>query len=213
MFKSTNKVIKVFIISDFFFQYAWGLLGPVFAIFIVQSIVANNPAKAAEVAGFAALFYWITKSALQIPLGRYLDKNHGEKDDFWFIIIGTFITGLVPFGFLISSRPWHIYIFHVLQAIGMAMVIPAWSAVFTRHIDKGREASEWGMRSTFLGLATGIAGAIGGIIVAVFGFEIVFILVGVITMLSVLILFIIYKELSPRDHFFPRVPPIKSPFK
>lgn len=213
MLKSINKVIKIFIISDFFFQSGWGLIGPVFAIFIIEKITFDNPAKAAEVAGFAALFYWIVKSLLQIPIGQHLDKNHGEKDDFWFMVLGTFITGLVPFGFLISSKAWHIYGWQILQGVGMAMVIPAWSAIFTRHIDKGREAFEWGARSTVLGFATGIAGGIGGVIAALFGFKMVFILVGAFTIISAFLLLLIHKQIAPRDHFFPRIPAIKSPFK
>lgn len=212
MLKSINKVIKILIISDFFFNYGWGLLAPVFAIFVLQNITLQNSAEAAEVAGFAALFYWIVKSFLQIPIGKYLDKNHGEKDDFWFMVLGTFITGLVPFGYLISFQPWHIYGCQILQAIGMAMVVPSWSAIFTRHIDKGKEAFEWSTRSTVLGFATGVAGAIGGIIAALFGFKIVFIFVGIFTIISAFLLFLIHKEIAPRDHIFPRFPPFKIPF-
>ena len=212
MLKSINKVIKIFIISDFFFHYGWGLIGPVFAIFIVENIV-QNPIEAAKVAGFAALFYWIAKSFLQIPVGQYLDRNYGEKDDFWFMVLGTFLTGLVPFGYLVSSRPWHIYSFQILHAIGMAMVIPSWSAIFTRHIDKGKEAFEWSTRSTVLGFATGIAGAVGGVMVAIFGFKLTFILVGAITLFSAFILFFASKEISSRDRLFPRFPQTKSPFK
>jgi len=212
MLKSVNKAIKVLVSSDFVLNYGWGLVSPIFAIFLVQKIAVGNAIEGAKIAGFASLTYWIVKSFLQIPIGRYLDKNHGEKDDFWFMVFGTFLTGLVPFGFLFSSLPWHIYTFQVLHAIGMAMAIPAWSAIFTRHIDKGREAFEWGLDSTFLGFGAGIAGAIGGILVAIFGFSIVFILVGTFTIISTGLLLLIHKEITPRDRIFPRIPPFRSPF-
>jgi len=213
MFKSINKVIKTLIISDFFFQYGWGLVSPVFAIFILENITLENPAEAAKVAGFAALSYWVAKSLLQIPIGRYLDRNHGEKDDFWFMFLGTFLTGFVPLGFLISSKPWHIYSFQVLHAVAMAMTVPSWSAIFTRHIDQGKEAFEWGTRSTVLGFGAGLAGALGGIMVAIFGFKTIFISVGVLTFVSALLLFIIHKEISPKDHILPRVPQTRFPIK
>lgn len=197
MLKSINKVIKILIFSDFVLNSAWGLLGPIFAIFIVQKIALGSTTEGAKIAGFASLTYWIVKSILQIPIGRYLDEDHGEKDDLWFMVLGTFLAGFVPFGYLIASQPWHIYIFQVLYAIGMAMVIPSWSAIFTRHIDKGKEAFEWSMRSTSLGFGVGITGAIGGIIVAIFGFKIIFILVGTFTIISACLLLLIYKEISP----------------
>lgn len=210
MFKSINKIIKIFIVSDFFFNCGWGLLGPIFSIFIVQNITTGSITEGAKVAGFAALFYWITKSILHIPIGRYLDKNHGEKDDFWFVFFGTFLTGLVPFGFLISSLPWHIYIFQILHGIGMAMCLPSWLAIFTRHIDKGKEAFEWGMESTSIGIGAGLTGAVGGIMVAFFSFKIVFILVGAFTIFSTLLILIVRKEMvskTPVEHrVFPSWP-------
>ncbi len=211
MLKSINKVIRFLIYSDFVLNSGWGLLAPIFAIFIVQKITIGDPIVGAKVAGFASLIYWIVKSILQIPIGRYLDKNHGEKDDFWFMTIGTFLTAFVPFGFLISSKPWHIYAFHVLHAFGMAMVIPSWSAIFTRHIDKGKEAFEWSMRSTSLGFGIGLAGAVGGLLVGFFGFQIVFILVGILTIISSLLLLLIRQDIIPKDHAFPFFPYF-SPF-
>lgn len=201
-----NKVIKTFIASDLFFQSGWGLLAPVFAIFIVQNIEGSD----ARVAGLAATTYWIVKSFLQIPIGKYLDKTRGEKDDFYFLVFGTFLWSLVPLGYLFSKFPWHIYFWQVIQAIGGAMVVPSWSAIFTRHIDIGQEASEWSLRSTSLGFGAGIAGAIGGFLVAIFGFKIVFILVGVFTFLAAFLLIFVHKEIIPRDKVFPRVPPLKT---
>lgn len=198
MFKSVNKIIRVLIISDFFLNCGWGLLGPVFSIFLVQNIATGSMAEGAKVAGFAALFYWASKSLCQIPIGRYLDKNHGEKDDFLFMVIGTFLTGLVPFGFLISSLPWHIYICQILHGIGMAMSLPSWLAIFTRHIDKGKEAFEWSMESTSIGIGAGITGAIGGMMVALFGFKIVFILVGGFTIFSTLLILVVRKDMAAK---------------
>lgn len=207
-----NKVIKILISSDFVLNSGWGLLGPVFAIFLVQKIAVGNPAEGAKIAGFASLVYWIVKSSLQIPIGRYLDKNHGEKDDFWSMVLGTFLTGVTPLGYLISSQAWHIYGFQVIHAVGMAMVIPSWFAIFTRHIDEGKEAFEWGLRSTSLGFGAGIAGAIGGVLVAIFGFEVVFILVGTFTMISVGLLLFVHREIAPQDKLLPRIPPFRFPF-
>jgi DHA1 family multidrug resistance protein-like MFS transporter len=195
MLKAISKVIKILIYSDFVLNSAWGLLGPVFAIFIVKDITGGSAIEGVKVAGFASLSYWIVKSLLQIPIGKYLDKNHGEIDDFWFMVVGLFLTGFIPFGFIISSVPWHIYILHTLYGAFMAMVIPSWSAIFTRHIDRGKEAYEWGLRSTFLGMGAGIAGALGGIMAAFFGFKIIFILVGSFTIVSSLLLLVIRKEI------------------
>jgi MFS family permease len=80
------------------------------------------------------------------------------------MIIGILITSVPPFLFMVANQTWHIYAAQVLHGIGMALVIPSWSAIFTRHIDKGDEAFDWSVRSTSLGLAIGISGAVGGVL-------------------------------------------------
>lgn len=212
MSKPINKVIRVLISSDIVISAGWGFLGPVFAIFIVQNVVVGSIAHAAEVAGFASLTYWVLKSFLQIPIGKYLDKNHGEEDDFWFMFIGTFLSAFVPLIYMIASKPLHVYAAQCVQAMAMAMVIPSWSAIFTRHIDHGAEAYEWGLRSTGMGLGTGIAGAVGGIMVAFFGFKIVFVLVSMFTIISAVLLLLIRKDIAPHDKVLPRVPRSRLPF-
>jgi DHA1 family quinolone resistance protein-like MFS transporter len=204
--KLINKIIKVLIVSDFFLNTGWGLMGPVFAIFIVKSITVGSVAEAAEVAGFASLFYWITKSILQIPIGRYLDINHGEKDDYWFMVVSTFMMAAVPIGYLFSTQPWHIYFWQIFYGIAAAINLPPWSAIFTRHIDRGREAFEWGAHSTVLGIGAGLAGGAGGIAVATFGFSSVFIFVSAFTAISGILLFFIRKEISPINKNVLRVP-------
>lgn len=191
-----NGFIKTMVVSDFFLNYGLGLLGPIFALFIAQTITAGSTAEAAKIAGIASLLYWIPKSILQIPVGRYLDKNHGEKDDYWFMILGLFITAIVPFGYLVSFLPWHIYLLQLLQGIGMALALPPWLALFTKRVDKGNEAFEWATESTFIGFGAGIGGAVGGTIAAFFGFNVVFISVGIFSLFSVAILLLLRKQVT-----------------
>lgn len=207
--KIINKIVKLLITSDFFLNLGWGLLAPIFALFIAENIAVESISEAAKIAGFAALSYWITKAVLQVPIGYYLDKNHGERDDFWVMVIGTFITAFVPIGYLISSEAWHIYFFQIIHAIGMSLVWPSWLAIFTRHIDKGKEAFEWGMESTFLAVGAGIAGGLGGIIAGAFGFNVVFIFVSALSFLSATLLLFIKSEILPRDKDHVKVVPAK----
>ena len=190
--------MRAYIYWDFVINSGWGLLGPVFAIFLLQNIAIGNIAEGAKIAGFSTLFYLATKSVLQLPIGNYLDKNHGEIDDFWFYVIGTFITGLVPFGFLFSYLPWHIYALQVLHGLGMSMIIPSSYAIFIRHTDKGREAYESSLDSTLLGLGAGIAGAAGGIMAGYIGFKLIFVATGVLTFISVFFIFGVRKNMLPK---------------
>lgn len=211
--KLINKVIRTMILSDICVNLGWGFLSPVFAIFILERITHSSLAQAATVAGLAALFYWMPKSFFQIPIAIYLDKHHGEKDDFWFMIVGFIIASLVPIGYLLSTAPWHIYLLQVIYAAGMAMCIPSWLAIFTRHIDKGQEAFEWSMESASIGTGAGIAGGLSGVLVGFFGFQALLILVSGFTILATVLIYYIRDKVFTRDgHFiFPHEKPIVEP--
>lgn len=186
-----NKIIRVLIFSDFIIYSAWGLIAPIFAVFLLDSIKGAD----ASVAGIAAGIYWLTKSLFQMPIGKFLDRNNGERDDYWFMVIGTFIASLIPLGYLSASEPVHIYTLQVLYALGMAMVIPPWGGIFTRHIDKGREAETWGFESSLLGIGVGIAGILGGFIAKTVGFAPLFIGVSSLGLIGGALLLLIKKDI------------------
>jgi len=179
-----NRIVKYLVLSDLAFWTGWGLITPVFAIFIVERIDGGS----AFVAGMASAIYWILKSFLRVPIGMFLDTCPGEQDDYLFLVIGLFIAALVPFGFIFATLPFHIYLLQALYGMSMAMSLSGWSAIFTRHIDKGREATEWGIDATLIGFGVGISGAIGGWAVTRFGFEPVFIGVGILGLLGAILL-------------------------
>ena len=190
-----NKIIRILIITDVFVYSSWGLIMPVLAVFIVQSINGGD----AGVVGMAVGIYWITKSLLQIPIGKYLDRNHGEKDDYWFMVAGSYLASLTPLVFLVSSEPWHIYALQVVHAIGMAMALPPWGGLFTRHMDRGREAETWAFESSFLGIGLGIAGIVGGFVAKTIGFAPLFIGVSVLGMIGATLLLLIKKNVLLKE--------------
>jgi len=187
-----NKVIKILSFSDVILLTGLGFIAPVFAIFLTENIKGGS----IKVVGFAAAIYWIVQSLVMVPIGWYLDKHQGEKDDLWCIIIGNLLGAVAIFGYIFSRLPWHIYILQAIYGLGIGMNLPGYTAIFTRHIDKNKEAFEWSLRSSIIGLGSGIAGALGGIIVYNFGFNFLFVGAGIFILLSALILLLITKEMK-----------------
>jgi MFS family permease len=199
MLRSINKVIKILVFSDLVLLFAWGLITPILAIFIVQSIQGGN----AQVAGLAIGIYWLSKSLLQIPIAHFLDKKAGEKDDYYALIFGTLLASFVPLGFIFATLPWHIYLLQFIHALGMAFAIPSWAGIFTRHIEKGREAFCWSLDSSALGIGAGVAGIVGGTIAKTFGFLPLFLGVAILGIISALLIFFIKKEILPKEKIYP----------
>ncbi len=162
--------------------------------------------------GFVAATYWVAKSIIQPFIAHRLDRNHGEKDDFIFLVGGMYVANLIPLGYIFSTQPWHIFTLEFIRGVAMACVVPTWAGIFTRHIDKSREAFSWSLESTGIGFAAGLAGAIGAYLASVFGFKIVFVLVSIFGLMSSSLLILIRHQIFIKDHFAPRVPPSEKPF-
>lgn len=189
-----NKVIKVLVFSDLFLNAGWGLIGPILAIFIINNIQGGN----LRVVGISVGIYLLAKSFLQIPIANYLDINHGEKDDYLAMFLGTLLTAITPIIFIFATMPWHIYVAQGIHALGMAMAIPSWYAIFGRHITKKREALCWSLDSSAIGLGAGISGIVGGSLAQSFGFVPLFVTVSVFSFIAAFLFLFISKDLLPK---------------
>lgn len=187
-----NKVIKYLILSDFAFWTGWGLLTPVFAIFIVSRIEGGS----VFVVGMASAVFWIARSLFRVPIGVLLDILPTEKDDYLALVAGFFIASLVPFGYIVVKTPLQLYLLQAVHGFALALSYAGWTGIFTRHIDRGKESTEWGLNATFIGLGTGVAGAVGGWAVTRFGFSPVFIMVGVLSLIGAVTLFGLRNEIK-----------------
>src|SRR3989344_3077515 len=165
-----SHVVRTLVVSDFFINAGFSVFAPVFAVFITKQVEGGSLA----VVGFAAAIFQIFKSSLQIPIAKYLDKNHGEYDDFYSMVLGTSLIALVPFLYLFATTATQVYVIQALYGIGASFAIPPWYAIFTRHVDKMQENVEWSLDSIAIGIGAAASAAMGGLLAEKFGFQFVF---------------------------------------
>ncbi len=179
-----NAVIRYLIISDVLIVGAASMLGPVFALFIAKDIQGGNEI----VAGIAAAIYLITKSIFQIPIASLIDRIRGEKDDYTFMIVFSVIMSFIPLLYLVIDQPWQLYLVQLLMGIFTAMTFPSFMAIFTRHIDRKKEATEWGVYFTLTDFSSAGLAAIGGVIAGTLGFPTLIMAVVAISVIGALLL-------------------------
>ncbi len=178
MNNKVSRTIRFLIFSDFFLFFAVGLLAPIFAVFILENIENRI-----EVIGYAVACYWITRVLMVMPISRLMDKIKGERDEYFFMVAGTFLIAIIPLFYTISSHPWHVYLLQIFNGLAHSMAVPAWRIIFTNHIDKKIVGFEWSLEDVGVGIATASSAAIGAIIVDKFGFNILF---GIITFFGII---------------------------
>jgi len=186
-----NNLIKILTFSDVLIVSGWGLINPIFAVFLTQQIKGGN----LELVGLAASVYWIVRSLLLLPFARLIDSIKGEIDDFLVMAIGSILMSSVPFLFSFARTSIHILLLQGLLGLASAMVSPGWLAIFTRHIDKNIEAEEWGLYSSMIGIGVALTAALGGFLVERFGFRSLYLMVGAISTFGTSFLFFIYQDL------------------
>ena len=188
-----NRIIKYLIYSDLIFYTGWGLISPIFAVFLLESSIQGT----ALVVGISAAINLIFRSALRVPFGISADKS--QKKAYWYMVIGLLIAAFVPLGYMFSTSPLHIYLLQIILGSFLAMSSAGWTAIFAKYMDKGKSSTEWGLDAVAVGVGPGIAAAAGGLAVTYFSFNTVFLVVTIVGLLGVAILFAVQKDILKKD--------------
>lgn len=181
---NVGRVVKYFVFVDLLLLAGWGLIDPVFSVFIISKI---HGATLITV-GSAAAIYWLLKSALQIPIAKYLDKRPGERDDFYVLILGLLVVSFSALSFAMIDDVWELYAMQIIKAVGFGFYAASWPAIFSRHLDKEKVSFDWALDSTAVGIAAGTSGFLGGVLANAFGFQSVFLIGGAFSLASALVL-------------------------
>ena len=185
-----NNTIKLLMISDIFIITGFGLIDPILAIFIKDSLVGGT----AFAAGISISVALLVKSLLEIPFGKIEDHNSKKR----FLIIGTFIISFVPLGYFFIKTVYHLYFIQFIYGVGAAMAFPAFGALFLRYLDRSKAAYEWSIYGTVVGLGTAITAFLGGFVAQKFSFDTLFLVTFVVSVIGTFVLFKI-----PAEHLKP----------
>jgi len=190
-----NRVIRALVVYDFVLNFAFGLSAPIFAVFILQNVDGST----IRTIGLSATFYWIARTLSTVPLSRLMDKTDGERDEFYFILIGAFCVATIPLLYLMITETWHLYAIQFLYGIFNSMAIPAWRILFTDHLDQGHRGYEWSLEDIGIGIAVAGSAYLGAIIADRFGFQVVFIMVALLGYASTLFIVPLYHDAMTRS--------------
>ena len=189
-----GRLVKYFVISDFFLLAGWGFIDPVFSVFIIQRVAGGT----LFVVGVAAAIYWILRSVLQIPIANFIDRTPGERDDFMTLVGGLLLVGISAIAMVWVTQVWELYLIHAIQAAAFALYYASWPAIFSRHLDKDSISLDWSLDSAVGGIGAGITGFLGGMIAATLGYDAVFVTAGLLAFIAAFILMAVPDLVLPR---------------
>ena len=197
LIKKVNPLVRLLIASDMLIVGAIGMFSPLYALFVEQNVFGAD-----ELAiGLSISIFLVSRSILQIPLATLIDQIKGEKDDYYLLVIFSVLVGILHFGFLIIDSVWQLFIMQFLLGMFTAVTYPSYMDIFTRHIDKNMEGTEWGVYYTFVDLSSAALAALGGYIASQFGFDILIITISAVCIVGGLILIPIKRYIYTRKIF------------
>jgi len=186
-----NKIIKILIWTDFSMWFGWGLMTPIFAIFVNQNIIGGT----LLVIGVAGAIYLGTKAIVQIFIADYLDTDPSDKRNLRWFVLGSFLCIGAIVLYLFCRYPWHLYLIEFLFGVGAAVQYPTWYGMFVKHLDPRRQASQIAFHSTVIELGQAAAAGIGGLIASYFDFYNLFLVITGLYALATAIVLSLYPPL------------------
>ncbi len=190
-----HKVLRILIVSDIFIIGSFGLLQPIFSIFVIQGVAGATLSSV----GLSLTIFLFVKALFQIIVGKWDDEEKGNRRELLTLLIGSMLISAVPLGFAFTTQLWQLYAIQLVHGLGAALSYPSWRIVFTRFMNKDREGYEWGIYDTIVSLATAAAAAMGGIIAQQLSFRFLFILISVMSFIGSAFIVIIFKQEFTRD--------------
>ncbi|KKU19335.1 hypothetical protein A3A64_04310 [Candidatus Gottesmanbacteria bacterium RIFCSPLOWO2_01_FULL_48_11] len=194
MLDKINRVVKYMVLSDLLLFVGWGFISPIFSIFILEKIEGATLVTV----GIASAVYWVARAVVQPFVAKILDKRKGEKDDYFTLIGSLICAGLAALGIALVKTDTVLYAVQVFHGAAFGVYSVAWPAIFTRHMDKKGVAFDWSLDSGGIGLSVAVASIVGAKLAEALGFEIVFVLAGIGSITSALVLLAIPRLILPR---------------
>ena len=183
-----HKKLKAIILANLLSFIGYQFFVPFYALF------AKDIGADIRTIGFIWSFYSIITAIAMLVFGKIENKYGKEK----IVIYGFFMYSIGAFAFLLVNNIASLMLVLAFNALLSGITIPAYKTLFTHLQDKGRESEEWSWLEASSMVAISVGSAIGGIVLAIFGFNGLFIIMGTIQLLAGIIM---YKSLNHKLSF------------
>ncbi len=175
-----NKVLRTLVLSDLFILSSFGLIQPIFAVFILKNI----PGATLTAVGIAATIELFTKAVFQIIVGKWTDEEKGNCRELYTLLAGSLLISVVPLGYAFVRTTAMLYFLQFLIGLGQALSYPSWRVLFTRYTSRDRTGYEWGLYDTVVGLGAAAAAAIGAYVAEQYSFAYLFVFVSAMSFIG-----------------------------
>jgi len=176
-----NRSLKILVGINSIFILGANMFPPIFALFVEEL----------KGGAFAAGTIWATfaifTGILILIISRFGDRI---KEKEYLVATGYFFRLAAWLGYFFANSLWHLYFLQLFLALGEATGTPAFNAIYSEHLDRGKYVRQWGVGTSTGAIIMGIAAFLGGAIVSQVGFRPLFLLMASLAAISFILLMI-----------------------
>lgn len=180
-----NRPLKILLVADSLILLASAMLGPIYAIFVGE--IGGDLLDA----GYAFAVFSIAAGMTAYASGKYSDKTGSEE---LVVLVGYVILGISFFAYTLVNSVSTLLIVQVIGGLGTAIYSPSFSSLYSKHLDLHKEASEWGAWEVTYYFSTALGALAGGKIVTLFGFDVLFVIMGFLCFVSAIYIYLLPKR-------------------
>ena len=173
-----TKPHKILLIASSLWFFGEGLFGPLFAVFSEK--IGGDVLDIT----WALSLYLVLTGILYILFGKLL-RNSKYKE--YALIIGYLLNTIFTFCYIFVENSTQLLLLQVGLAIAEALSTPIWDSLFAKYLDNSDDAFFWGIAGGHSQLISGIALAIGGLIIYNFSFNLLFIIMGTLQAMATIV--------------------------
>ncbi|MBU1036466.1 MFS transporter [Patescibacteria group bacterium] len=175
-----NKPLKILLITNALILLAAAMLGPIYSLFVEE--IGGSLLDASLAGGIFAL----TAGIVTLISGKYSDK---VKENELIVVLGYVFMGIGFLLYTVVNSIWFLFLVQVIIGLGEAIYSPAFDAVYSKHLTKRKSGKQWGIYEAATYFTAAIGAVIGGFIVTYLGFNVIFVLMGVLCLGSALYIY------------------------
>jgi MFS family permease len=165
MFASLSPRARLLLKISFLVTFAEAMLVPMYAAF------AEKIGGSILDAGIAfAVFSMATGGAVALLGTRSWFQHHIRG----FLMLGFVTSAACDISYIFVSNKWELFGAQVIAGLATGLIEPTWDALFTDDIEHS-SAKHWSIWAGGSHLVAGTAALVGGLVVAYFSFEALFI--------------------------------------
>lgn len=188
---SVNPVIRIVILSDLLFWSAWSTVLPLLSVFTLSEIPRSSIQSAA--AGYSL---YIAMRIIGSTISGLLFSRYSPNKKVAVLIVGILMLNVSYVGFAFFKTLTMFYLFYAVIGIGVGLATPIREALFSTHLDKDRETTEWATLESVIFLGIALCALTAGYIISVYGFSLLFLLAAAFNTASAIPYFIYKRSLG-----------------